>query len=430
MDGPTKACPSCGADLPEEASFCLHCAHDIHPRQAVPVPIRRWLRPVKRAAVLAVLAAVVLLAVVLYDLFSPNVYDSWGELTYTVDGTPYHLVLTFRNDPTPESELTVQVEEGEAYERSSKLFVTHAETGGDAGRMFDQQIASTYVRLLQPGDSPSPVTWEQPVYQSTPAVEGLMRTPMTFTGQSQGPVEVEWTLSMKNGDTLRLYQKLIFEPVETLDFYPEDYPMDTIEDLRALVDRIEAEVTLPTVVNLHLPPVWYEGGLALDGRPINLYGNVDDQNRRTAFLGPVAVTPEDGRRSIVENVEFRGDGTGTGLTVEADARIENCGFYGWDTGLLVGESTGPTRWAAGLRATAWAFASTAPGTTSITAILRATPSSAMRSAWTWCGCPGPGRSTSRTAGSPTTAATSATRPATPSTFPMLPLNERDDLYGT
>ena len=56
MDGPTKACPSCGADLPEEASFCPHCAHDIHPRQAVPVPIRRWLRPVTRAAVLAVLA--------------------------------------------------------------------------------------------------------------------------------------------------------------------------------------------------------------------------------------------------------------------------------------------------------------------------------------------------------------------------------------
>ena len=101
---------------------------------------------------------------------------------------------------------------------------------------------------------------------------------------------------MKNGDTIRLHQELIFEPVETLDFYPEDYPMDTIEDLRALVDRIEAEVPLPTVVNLYLPPVWYEEGLTLDGRPINLYGSVDEQNKRTAFLGPVAVTPENGSR--------------------------------------------------------------------------------------------------------------------------------------
>lgn len=333
MDGRVRTCPSCGADLPEEAAFCPHCARDIHPRQAVHIPVRRWLRPVKRVAALA---AAVLLAVVLYDLFSPNVYDAWGELTYTVDGDPYHLVLTFRNDATPERSYTVQVEEGERYERSSKLFVTYVETGADGGRMFDQQITSTYVRVIQPGDSPSPVTWEQPVYQGTPAVDGLMSAPLTFTDQSLGPVEVEWTLSMKNGDTIRLHQKLIFEPVETLDLYPEDYPMDTIEDLRTLVDRIEAEVPLPTVVNLHLPPVWYEGGLTLDGRPIHLYGSVDEQNRRTAFLGPVAVTPEDGKRSIVKNVEFRGDGTGTGLTVEADASIENCGFYGWDIGLLVG----------------------------------------------------------------------------------------------
>ena len=48
------------------------------------------------------------------------------------------------------------------------------------------------------------------------------------------------------------------------------------------------------------------------------------------------MTPENGSTITVENVEFRGDGTGTGLTVEADCRIRNCGFYGWDTGLLVG----------------------------------------------------------------------------------------------
>lgn len=333
MDCPTKACPSCGASLPGNASFCPHCARDIHTRRSVQLPVRRWLRPLRRTVALA---GLLLLAALLYDAVTPDVYDAWGELTYTVDGNPYHLVLTFRNDPTPERSCIVQVEQGETYERSSKLFITHVDTGVDAGRMFDQQIASTYVRLLQPGDSPSPVTWEQPVYQDAPDVEGLMRAPLTFTGQSLGPVEVEWTLSMKNGDTIRLHQELIFEPVETLDFCPEDYPMDTIEDLRALVDRIGAQVPLPTVVNLHLPPVWYEGGLTLDGRPIHLYGSVDEQNKRTAFLGPVAVTPENGSRSIVENVEFRGNGAGTGLTVEADGRIRNCGFYGWETGLLVG----------------------------------------------------------------------------------------------
>ena len=333
MDGRTKACLSCGAALPGNASFCPHCAQAIHTRRSVQVPVRRWLRPLRWTVILA---ALLLLGAVLYDAVTPDVYDAWGELTYIMDGNPYPLVLTFRNDPTPERSCTVKVEEGEAYERTSKLFVTHVETGADAGRMFDQQIESTYVRLIQPEDSLSPVIWEQPVYQGTPAVEGLMRSYLSFTDRSLVPVDVEWTLSMKNGDTIRLQQGLLFQPVETLDFYPEDYPMDTIGDLRDLVDRIEAEVPLPTVVNLYLPPIWYEGGLTLDGRPINLYGSVDDQNRRTAFLGPVAVTPENGSRSIVENVEFRGDGTGTGLTVEADASVTNCGFYGWDTGLLVG----------------------------------------------------------------------------------------------
>ena len=332
MSGQTKPCPSCGACLPEEAAFCPLCAQNVCSRQTIKAPNRRRWKQWKRIFLLTALA---LLAAGIYDAATPDVYDAWGEFTYTMDGNPYHLVLTFRNDATPEPECTVKVEEGESYERTSKLFITHVDTGVDAGRMFDQQIESTYVRLLQPQDTPSPVTWEQPVHQGTPAMEGLMRSYLNFTDRSLGPVEVEWTLQMKNGDTIRLHQKLSFEPVETLDFYPEDWPMDTIEDLRVLVDRVE-EVPQPTVVNLHLPPVHYEGGLTLDGRPINLYGSVDGQNRRTAFLGPVAVTPEDGGQSTVENVEFRGNGAGTGLTVEADGHVENCGFYGWETGLLVG----------------------------------------------------------------------------------------------
>ena len=183
-----QKCPWCGEALPGKAAFCPHCARDIHTRRSVQLPVRRWLRPLRRAVVLA---GLLLLAALLYDAVTPDVYDAWGELTYTVDGNPYHLVLTFRNDPTPERSCTVQVEQGETYERSSKLFITHVDTGVDAGRMFDQQIASTYVRLLQPGDSPSPVTWEQPVYQDAPDVEGLMCADLTFTGRSLGPAEVE-----------------------------------------------------------------------------------------------------------------------------------------------------------------------------------------------------------------------------------------------
>lgn len=60
---------------------------------------------------------------------------------------------------------------------------------------------------------------------------------------------------MKNGDTILLRHKMVIEPVEVVDYTPADYDMDTIEDLQALVDQIQAEVPLPTVVRLNLPPV-------------------------------------------------------------------------------------------------------------------------------------------------------------------------------
>lgn len=141
---------------------------------------------------------------------------------------------------------------------------------------------------------------------------------------------------MKNGDTILLRHKMVIEPVEVVDYTPADYDMDTIEDLQALVDQIQAEVPLPTVVRLNLPPVHYEGGLTITGRPINLYGTVDEKNMRTAFLGPVTVDVDRGPQCFIQNIDFRGAGSGTALTVEADGQVQNCLFTGWDTSLLVG----------------------------------------------------------------------------------------------
>ncbi|MBE5056906.1 zinc ribbon domain-containing protein [Pseudoflavonifractor sp. DSM 107456] len=334
MPGPVKPCPHCGASLPEGASFCPYCAKDLHPRQAVFVPIRRWLRPLRRAGLLLAAAALIAALILLYDAVTPDVYDAYGELIYEMDGSDYHLAVSFRNDGTPEPEYTVQVESDESYQRSSKLIITHVDTGIDAGRMFNQQIDSCQVRVLQP-DNASPVICHAPLFSDDNAGSLLVST-LDFTGTSQGPVEVEWRIDMKNGDTILLRQTLAFEPVDTIHYYPEDYDMDTIEDLQALVDQIQEEVPLPTVVRLHLPPVHYEGGLTIDKRSIQLSGSVDEKNMRTAFLGPVVIRPEQDPLTIIENIDFRGSGSDTGLTIEADCRVRNCLFTGWDTGMLVG----------------------------------------------------------------------------------------------
>lgn len=333
MTGKTRACPHCGVSLRSDAAFCPFCAENIRPRQTVKVPSHLWRKGLRYAVILAVLA---LLTAAVYNYVTPNVYDARGELTYTLEGNDYHLAVTFRNDGAPEAEYTVQVEEDGRYDRDAKLFITHVDTGVDAGQMFNQQIVSAYVQVTQPEDSPSPVTWLQPAFANDPATEGLLHSVLNFTGESQGPVELQWHIGMKNGDTIILRQKLNLATVDSLHYYPEDFPMDTIEELQALVEQIQAEVPLPTVVHLHLPPVAYEGGLTIDGRTINLYGSLGEHNMRTTFLGPVVYKPEQDPQGFIQFIDFRGGGSGTGLTVEADCHVEDCGFSGWETGLLIG----------------------------------------------------------------------------------------------
>ena len=336
MTGGTRPCPVCGATLPSEASFCPHCMEPLRPRREAEFPIRRWVKPLRRVLFLLVLAALAAAVFLLYQAVTPHTYDGWGELTYHLNDNDYRLAVTFRNDAVPEPEYTVQTVQDWNYDRAAKLFVTHVDTGADAGQVFRQQIQEIQVQVTQPQDNPSPITWQQPTYQGDPATEGTALSPLFFDGQSRGEAEIQWTLRMKNGDTLLLRHKLVIQPVEVVDYTPADYDMDTIEDLQALVDQIQEEVPLPTVVRLNLPPVHYEGGLTITGRPINLYGTVDDKKMRTAFLGPVTVDVDRGPQCFIENIDFRGSGSGTGLTVEADGRVQDCLFTGWDTGLLVG----------------------------------------------------------------------------------------------
>ena len=51
-------CPSCGAPLPEDASFCPHCTQSIRNRQPVKVPSHLWRKGLKWVLALALILAV------------------------------------------------------------------------------------------------------------------------------------------------------------------------------------------------------------------------------------------------------------------------------------------------------------------------------------------------------------------------------------
>ena len=330
MGAEQKVCPHCGAPLPETASFCPHCAQTICPRRQAAVPSYRRRKILRGAMVLILLAAV---AAGVYFRVNPDTYDAWGEVYYTdADGT-YQLLLTFQNERfTSQPEITEQAEAEGEYRMPCRLFINHVATGANAGQMFMQKVGSITTEICQPEDSPSPMTCSQPEYWDL-SPEAARVSLVGYTGRS-APGELVWTFQMKNGDTIRLHQKIVVELIETYDYGPEDSPMGTIGELQALVDRISEEVPLPAVVNLHLPAVTYEGGLTIGERPINLYGSEDSAGNRTAFTDTVRVSAQDGPITCFYNLDFAGSSTGVGVCASARFRGENCTFTNWETGVL------------------------------------------------------------------------------------------------
>lgn len=319
-------CPHCGAPLPENASFCPHCARDIHPRKQA-----KNATPLLKKLLLGLLAVAVLAAVGfgLWAAFAPKTYDGYGEVRYG----DYQLLLTQSVDRyTPVPETTIPGEPEGQYRVPSRLFINSAD-GEDASESFLAEVEEVRAAFTGQEDSPSPYLCSQPAYN-----EGAPECPLIslidFTGES-GTAELVWTFHMKNGDTITLRQTYEVVPIPVYDYHPEDYPMDTAEELQALIDTIDGQVNDPVaVINLYLPPATYEGGITIRGRSMNLYGSADEDGNRTTFTGPVQVVAPNGEVAYLQDIDFVGSGSGTGLSGSAPFRATNCTFTGWDTGVF------------------------------------------------------------------------------------------------
>ena len=318
-------CPHCRAYLPEHAVFCPHCARDVHSRRETkkPVPL---LKKLLGLLVLAVLAAV---GTVLWLALGPKVYEGYGEVLYG----DYQLLLTQSVDRyVPVPEMTIPGEPDGQYRVPSRLFVNDAATGQDASEAFLAEVEEVSAAFTGQEDSPSPFVCTQPAYHEG-APEYPLLSLIDFTGES-GTAELVWTFSMKNGDTIVLRQTYEVTPIPVYDYHPEDHPMDTAEELQALIDSISGQVEDVAVVNLHLPPVTYEGGVTIRDRSLNLYGSTDPDGGRTTFAGTVYVLASHAEISYLYDIDFAGSGGGTGLAGSAPFRATNCTFTGWDTAVL------------------------------------------------------------------------------------------------
>lgn len=324
-----KKCPNCGAELPEGASFCPHCAQSINDRTE-PVPPK----PFPRKAVYAIIAVVVAAAVALgvWLMNRPKTYEGLGEVIYADDDGTYQLVLAWPSDRyQPITEIHQNMEEGENGRFPIRLYINHKDSGADAGQLFLQKVDSVIAEFIQAGDNPSPWKCSEPApHDAMP--DATLITLNDFNAAS-GDTEQVWTIHMKNGDTIRLRVTIYVHPIPTYHYYPENAPMDTTEDLQALIDQISGTVEENAVVYLHLPAVTYGGSLVIQDRPINLCGNTEGE-RRTVFTGSVRVTSGGSYISFFDNIDFAGSGSGVGISASARLHLTNCNITGWKTGVL------------------------------------------------------------------------------------------------
>lgn len=140
--------------------------------------------------------------------------------------------------------------------------------------------------------------------------------------------ELTLSIQMKNGDILRLHRTQIIDVYMVYDYTADDAPMDTVQDLQALLKQIEATTRANDEINIHLPPVTYTEEFVWNGRPVSFIGSTDGAGHRTTFAAPVQVTSQSGW------ITFTGPGSGTGLSVSARAHLTDCLVAGWDTGVL------------------------------------------------------------------------------------------------
>lgn len=394
-----KKCVNCGAELSQNAAFCPHCETIQIAKQPVKQP-RLW-RKKALIATAVITAALLTLLPCLYhrseayeedagtvdtdtdgdsaetihaitnsvsrpdhapdthedipetidtitdSASRPNqalhVNEDSAETTYIdTDGT-YHLFLCFDTSNIAKKQkqgsVTIKASAETESAKPSQLSVYDEETGADAQDTFFEEVDSCTVETI-PGENSKAMECSQPAKDHV--FPNAARVAHVYFNGDSGTNEIRWTLNMKNGDTIILSQFICITRLETLRFFHEVYPMDTLEQLQELLATIEDEISPDTVVDLYLPPVIYDGGLTLYKRAVNLHGSTDGENQ-TTFTGTLTIESEKPEHTYITGIRFAGNG-GTGLLATAAIELSDCEFVGWDLGAVAHDGAWITPW--------------------------------------------------------------------------------------
>ena len=265
---------------------------------------------------------------------APDPYLAACQTYYTgADGREYHVFTAMTPnlyDPTtPVGYCCRLIPDGGSNDFPATVMVQDATTQEDCPEDFAALLDSWDVTVRAP-EGVGRVSLREAELETadTPALlYRRLRADPTCTHN-----EVVWTLRMKSGDVLHLTMTVEFEEQQALRITPEDAPLETAQELQALLDRLAEEYDADTSITVELPDVTYDAPVSV-GCAVTLKGS------GTTFAAPVTVTPlSDTERCHAyvrfSEVSFEGDGGGTGVTARAPTYLENCRVTGWDVGAL------------------------------------------------------------------------------------------------
>lgn len=263
---------------------------------------------------------------------APDPYLAACQTYYTgADGREYHVFTAMTPnlyDPTtPVGYCCRLIPDGSGNDFPATVMVQDATTQEDCPEDFAALLDSWDVSVTAPEGVSRVKLWdaEEETPESPALLYRRLRADPTCTHN-----EVVWTLRMKSGDVLHLTMTVEFEEQQALRITPEDAPLETAQELQALLDRLAEEYDANTSITVELPDVTYDAPVSV-GCAVTLKGS------GTAFAAPITVAPLKNTDLTCAFVRFRqinftGDGSGTGITAAAPTYLEESRVTGWAVG--------------------------------------------------------------------------------------------------
>lgn len=329
----SKKCVKCGHTLPDDASFCPHCTAVQTEKQEVKMP-RRWRKKVLIGLGALAVAAIIGAAFSIYH--RPKTYEGRAQIVYPDGDKSYKVLLSFSESDGmtghAQGERTDTLSEGLDSALPCQLYVIDEDTGELAGKAFSEKVESCRVDTV-PAENSQKLEYVEPVYNED-FPNAAYVSDVHYTADS-GTNDIEWKLTMKNGDTISLSTRLTIEKLSAVTYRPEDVPMETTEELNALLASIDEEISSDTPIHLYLPAVTYDGDITFGNHMWSIYGSTDG-DAVTTFTGTVSIKGQDGNFADVSGISFEGE-SGTGLDAYCFVALTDCKFEGWDTAAIAND---------------------------------------------------------------------------------------------